>query len=197
MIVSNGEPLSEWLLARHEASADELGLDFSVIAKPIGLENQPGDADRLGVWGTPREAIEHARSADRSTAQVMVNGSGPYWRASEPSVIYSSVFDTVCRDLRLGPELAGLAHEIDDLREERDRVVAELALSEAVGIVEGCADEQEALLRLVDSELDLSAGQARHLLTNLRMGSLTAAGRSRLADRLSTLEARISEGEAR
>lgn len=183
-------------LERDRVLAAEFDVEFTVIAGSNRRGNKTGRPEQLGAFDDPRDAVEFARSVDRPSVSVMTNGRGGYWISNKPDQIFSIVLDTLCRDLRLGPELAQLAQNLDALRSEQSTLLAESVLFEAAKTVVDCEDEEDAIGRLVSSPLELSRNQAQQLLSNKGLRHLTTAGRCKLADELHTLSTRIESIEA-
>ncbi len=200
-LATTGVSLSEEALHRDTLRANKCGVRFSAIAKQHDIPNAP--VVHLGVRGSASAAIELAKSSDAVLAQVMVNGSGPYWRSDEPDALYPQALDTACRDAQLSPEAAALSRDLEDLQGRHGRILAESVLQEAVAMIADCVDEKNAMARLASDPLNLSHEQANHLLVNLRLRALTHKGRRDLntqametASEIEVCETRLDEANS-
>jgi len=168
------------LLERDQNLAAEWGVVFTVVGRPTGFGPSGGPPESFGTFDAPGEAASLARSLAEHDVTVVADGHGAYWRSSEPDSVDSKLLVRVCRDKRLGPDEAQREQIREELRDEQERLAAELRFVEAVDLIRSCEDTEEARQRLEACDPPFSQVHAMHLLVTLRLGRLTHHGQDEL-----------------
>ena len=176
-------------LSRDLELAKRHGVVFSAVGRPDGQSPRDGSPRRFGEFDDPAEAIRVAASIDGHSVTVVADGHGAYWHSDEPEVVNSELLARVCRFKALSPEEA----ERERLREERhfqrERLLAESRLAEAIDLTTGCRDVAHAQQCLERADPPFSTSQAKYLLSSLRLRRLTIAGKAELQRQLDGLTA--------
>lgn len=172
------------LAARH-------GVRFNVVSRPAGHSGV--EADELGRRGRPvqhgwfddpAEAVGLARALTGHSVTILADGHGPYWHTSRPDEVFSELLEGVCRDKVIGPVEAQREQEREGHRATIRRLRAEQHLPEAVRMVQGTANWEEAINALQARPLELSEQAASYLMSRWDLQRLTRRGREQIAEEL-------------
>ena len=179
-------------VASDRVLAEQHEVRFQVVSRASGSGPMDGRPTDHGSFRDPVEAVSLGRSLGGREVTVLADGRGPYWRTAEPDRVNSELLRIVCRDKRLGPDEADREHQRDHWREVIERLEADQRVAEAIAVVHGCdqLDEAERLLR---DNAGFSRRQARHLLSHRSLELVTRQGQRKVQAELEEARAALRD----